>query len=165
MSPVQYKVSSALGPVVAAFAILAAALAGCGGTVRAATSPSTSAPRPTTPPTVTPTTRHPVPTTAWRATSPQPSPQAAADALVGAWATGNRPAAAAVATPAAVRALFAVRYPGAGLANSRGCSAAFPPIVCTYGPPGGGSPGDPVFDVYLRQTPHGWYVSSVMPEN
>jgi hypothetical protein len=69
-----------------------------------------------------------------------------------------------VATPDAVRILFSMRYPGAGAAISRGCSTAFPPIVCTYGPPGGASPTEPVFQIYLARTPAGWYVSSVMPE-
>lgn len=163
MSPVHHKFSLALGPALAVM-IIAAALAGCGGSVRAATRPtSTTVTRPRV---VTPTTRRPtpVPTTAWTAKAPQSSPQAAADALVGAWASGDRAAAAGVAAPIAVRALFALPYPGAGLAISRGCSAAFPPIVCTYGPPGGASPGDPVFEVYLSQTAHGWYVSSVTPE-
>jgi hypothetical protein len=60
-----------------------------------------------------------------------------------------------------VAALFAVPYPGAGLALSRGCSTGFPPIVCTYGPPGGASPTDAVFQVSVAQDAAGWYVTSV----
>jgi hypothetical protein len=69
-----------------------------------------------------------------------------------------------VATPAAVHTLFSLTYPGPGAAMSRGCSTAFAPIVCTYGPPGGASPNAPVFEIYLAQTPAGWYVVSVTPE-
>jgi hypothetical protein len=60
-----------------------------------------------------------------------------------------------------VAALFAVPYPGSGLAISRGCSAGFPPIVCTYGPPGGAAPTDAVFEISVAQDPAGWYVASV----
>jgi hypothetical protein len=60
-----------------------------------------------------------------------------------------------------VAALFAVSYPGAGLALSRGCSTGFPPIVCTYGPPGGADPTDQVFEISAAQDAAGWYVTSV----
>jgi hypothetical protein len=59
-----------------------------------------------------------------------------------------------------VAALFAVPYPGAGLAIPRGCSAGFPPIVCTYGPPGGASPTASVYEISVAQDPGGWYVTS-----
>jgi hypothetical protein len=75
------------------------------------------------------------------------------------WSTGNRLAALAIGTPSAVASLFAIPYPR-GLAISRGCSTAFPPIVCTYGPPGGAPPTDPIYEIYASQTPGGWYVSS-----
>jgi hypothetical protein len=93
--------------------------------------------------------------------APQPSPDQAAAQMVGAWAAGDRGAANAVATPSAVDQLFAAPYPGAGLAIPRGCSAAFPPIVCTYGPPGGGSASASIYELYVSQSPKGWYVSSV----
>jgi len=67
-----------------------------------------------------------------------------------------------VATEAAVAELFSARYPGGGLAIPRGCSVAFPPIVCTYGPPGGGNSSDALYEVYVSHTAKGWYVSSVM---
>ncbi len=89
----------------------------------------------------------------------QPSAEAAATAFVADWAAGNRSAALAFSTPAAVTTLFAVPYPE-GLAISRGCSTAFLPIVCTYGPPGGAPPTDPIYEIYLSQTAAGWYVSS-----
>jgi hypothetical protein len=60
-----------------------------------------------------------------------------------------------------VNTLFAAAYP-AGAAISRGCTSAFPPIVCTYGPPGGAPSTDALFDLYVAQSPEGWYVSSVV---
>jgi hypothetical protein len=94
----------------------------------------------------------------------QATAPAAASALVSAWAAGNKLAALSVATPAAVATLFAVPYP-ASLAISRGCSQAFQPIVCTYGPPGGSSPNDPIYEIDVTQTPQGWYVSDARIEN
>jgi hypothetical protein len=94
----------------------------------------------------------------------KPGPEAAATALVSSWATQDRAAALTVATPAAVTALFAVPY-ASGLAEDRGCSTSFTPIVCTFGPPGGASPNDPIYQVYVSQAPGGWYVSSVKLEN
>jgi hypothetical protein len=91
----------------------------------------------------------------------QPTPDAAAAGLIAAWAAGDRATASTVATPGAVASLFAVRYPGAGLAIPRGCTSEFQPIVCTYGPPGGASPSDQVFEISVSQGPTGWYVSSV----
>jgi hypothetical protein len=89
----------------------------------------------------------------------QSNPDAAAAALVADWAAGDRPAALGVATPDAVATLFAIPYPR-GLALNRGCSTAFPPIVCTYGPPGGAPPTDPIYEIYVSQAGAGWYVSS-----
>jgi hypothetical protein len=89
----------------------------------------------------------------------QPNPEAAATAFVAAWERDNQLAGLALGTPAAVATLFAIPYPP-GLAISRGCSTAFPPIVCTYGPPGGAPPTDPIYEIYVSQTPGGWYVSS-----
>jgi hypothetical protein len=80
---------------------------------------------------------------------------------VSAWAAGDRAAAGGVASPGAVAALFAVPYPGANLAISRGCSAGFPPIVCTYGPPGGAAPSESVYEISLAHDAAGWYVTSV----
>ena len=97
-------------------------------------------------------------------TAPQPSADAAASGLVSNWSTGNRAAALTVATPAAVGRLFAVPYT-AGLANDRGCSTAFTPIVCTFGPPGGASPNDPIYEIVVSQASGGWYVSSVKIEH
>jgi hypothetical protein len=81
--------------------------------------------------------------------------------MIASWAAGDRNGAAMVATAAAVEQLFAAPYPGAGLAIPRGCSAAFTPVVCTYGPPGGGSASDSIYQLSVSQSPGGWYVSSV----
>ena len=95
--------------------------------------------------------------------APQPNAQAAADALINSWATGNRPQALSVATAAAVTTLFAAPYAN-GLVNSRGCNSN-PPIVCAYGPPGGSDPSDPLYQLQLTNIPTGWYVSSVQIDN
>ena len=119
-------------------------------------------PSPTIPPAPTTTTTVPVPTTAVPVIppAPQPSPEAAANALVGYWASGNRTTALRVATPQAVATLFAVPYPS-GLAINRGCTSAFPPIICTFGAPGGGPTNAPIYQLFESQAPGGWYVSSV----
>lgn len=106
----------------------------------------------------TTTTTTPLPTAL------QPGAEAAATTLISNWATQNRAGALSVATPAAVTTLFAAHY-AAGLAEDRGCSTSFVPIVCTFGPPGGASPSDPIYQVYVSQAPGGWYVSSVKLEN
>jgi hypothetical protein len=92
------------------------------------------------------------------------SPSDAAVALVTSWASGNRASAFAVATPQAVATLFAFPYTN-GLALNRGCSDAFSPIVCTYGPPGGAPPTDRIYQIDVSQTAGGWYVSSVKVNN
>ncbi len=103
-------------------------------------------------------------TTTQLPTALQSGPEAAAMALISSWSTQNRATALTVATPAAVTTLFAAPYT-AGLAVDRGCSSSFVPIVCTFGPPGGASPTDPIYQLYVAQAPHGWYVSSVKLEN
>jgi hypothetical protein len=104
----------------------------------------------------------PVPTTAAPVVPPAPQPSAedAANALVSYWASGNRTTALRVATPQAVATLFAAHYPS-GLAINRGCTDAFPPLICTYGAPGGGPTNAPIYQLYESQAPGGWYVSSV----
>src|SRR5438067_2406035 len=131
--------------------VLAPVLTACGAS-RPAASVSTSPPtRPSPAPTAPATTARTAPsstappTTRWAPAGAQASPDAAAARLVDAWATHDRTLAASVASPAAVAALFAVPYPGAGLAISRGCSAGFPPIVCTYGPPGGAAATNSIY--------------------
>ena len=93
-----------------------------------------------------------------------PSAEVAADDLVTSWSMNNRLGALAVATPTAATTLFSATY-ASGLAISRGCSTSFSPIVCTYGPPGGASPTDPIYQIRVSQVAGGWYVSSVRIEN
>ncbi len=95
--------------------------------------------------------------------APQPSAEAAASALVSSWASGNRPQALSVATPAVVATLFAAPYT-AGLAIDRGCNSNVP-IVCTFGPPGGSPPTDPLYELGATALPNGWYISSVQIDN
>ena len=93
-----------------------------------------------------------------------PSAEVAADDLVTSWSTNNRLGALAVATPTAATTLFSVAYTS-GLAISRGCSTSISPIVCTFGPPGGASPTDLIYQIRVSQVAGGWYVSSVRIEN
>lgn len=131
---------------------------GSGTTAPNATTTTTT----TLPPTTPPTTAPPTPPTTALPVAPQPSAAQAAAALVAGWSAGNRPFALSVAVPSAVDTLFAVPYPGAN-AVFRGCSEAFPPLVCTYGPPALGS--GTLFEIYVSQVPNGgWYVSSVVVE-
>jgi hypothetical protein len=92
--------------------------------------------------------------------SPKPSDQEAAQALISAWAEGNKTAALAVATPSAVESLFAYPYPS-GSAVFRGCTVSFPPLVCTFGAPGGGNPNAAIIEVSVTQIAAGWYDSAV----
>jgi hypothetical protein len=93
----------------------------------------------------------------------QPSAALAASRFIGSWAAGNQAEAATVGTESAVSSLFASHYT-AGLVIDRGCSQAFS-IVCTYGPPGGASPTDPVYQIHVAQAAAGWYVASVVIDN
>ena len=115
-------------------------------------------------PTTTSSTPRGTTTTLALPTALKPSAEAAAAALVSSWSTANRTAALTLATPAAITALFAVPY-ASGLALDRGCSTSFSPIVCTFGPPGGASPTDPIYEIMVSQVQGGWYVSSVKIEN
>jgi hypothetical protein len=96
--------------------------------------------------------------------SPQPTAAVAAADLISSWASDNRAEALTVATTSAVADLFAAHY-SAGLVIDRGCSDAFQPIVCTYGPPGGSAPTDQIYEIYVTQSARGWYVSSVAVDN
>jgi hypothetical protein len=69
-----------------------------------------------------------------------------------------------VATAPAVAVLFAGQYTP-GLVIDRGCSVAFSPIVCTYGPPGGAAPTDPIYEIDVSEASGGWYVSAAKVEN
>jgi hypothetical protein len=113
--------------------------------------------------TTTTTTTSSTTTTVSVPSAPQPTADAAADALVNDWANGSRTAALTVATASAVSTLFAVAYPS-GDATNRGCATAFPPATCTIGPPGGANPNLPIYSFTMASVPGGWYVSAVQVE-
>jgi hypothetical protein len=122
----------------------------------ATTSTTTSAPKATTS-TNAPTTLPPP-------AALQPSAAIAAADLISSWADGNQAAALSVATAPAVATLFAGHYTR-GLVIDRGCSTTFVPIICSYGPPGGAAPTDPIYQISVSQATGGWYVSSVKINN
>lgn|SRR5487761_1800138 len=141
---------------------LGAFLAGCAGATGAKqvgtkTVPTTS-PAPTAP------IAAPSPTTSTEAipAAPQATADSAARALISALGAGNRSAALQVATASAVDALFAATYTNV-LAIDRGCSSSTP-ATCTFGPPGGGNPNDPIYELTVTQA-GGWYVSAVRVES
>jgi len=158
--------------IAAALAALGVATAACGtsgqsGSTTTTQPSTTSAPSSTTTTTTTtapPGTTTPPTTAAAIPPAPQPNAETAAQALVTYWAQGNRATALRVATTQAVATLFAVPYPS-GLAINRGCTSAFPPIICTFGAPGGGPTNAPIYQVSVSQAPGGWYVSSVQIES
>jgi hypothetical protein len=117
----------------------------------------------TTSSTATPSTEVPTTTIPLPAALQPTAPVAAAD-FISSWASGNQAAARSVATAPAVATLFAGHYTR-GLVIDRGCSVAFAPIVCTYGPPGGAAPTDPIYEIYVSLARGGWYVSSAKINN
>jgi len=147
-------------------AVTTLALAGCSsaGAGAPTTSPTSTVAATTTTVAAAPTTTAAPATTVAVPPSLQTSAQAAATVLVNAWAANNRSRALLVAVPQAVSTLFAVPYPGS-LAISRGCTSAFPPIICTYGPPGGGPTNAPIYQIHITPVNGGWYVSSVQIES
>ena len=111
--------------------------------------------------TAPPTTRSVAPTTVYKPTHLQTTPDAAASALIAAWSTGSRATAATGATPAAVASLFAQPYPG-GYLQARGCTAASDnPGTCTYANRQSGS----LYEIEVTKVAAGWYVSSVTVES
>jgi hypothetical protein len=136
-------------------------LAGCGGgTNQAGPAPAAATTTTSTIPaaTTTPTVPRPT-TTVWVPTAPQTTPDAAAAALVNAWATGNRATASTVAAPAAVATLFALPYP-AGNLQPRGCTEGVNPGTCTYR----NTATEGIYELNVTRRANGWYVSSVTPE-
>jgi hypothetical protein len=118
----------------------------------------------TTSTTATTTSTVPPTTTLVLPAALKPTAAVAAADLISSWAADNRAEALSVATAAAVSSLFAGHYTS-GLVIDRGCSVAFSPIVCSYGPPGGYAPTDPLYELYVVQAPGGWYVSSATIDN
>ncbi|MHB1931253.1 MAG: hypothetical protein ACYCUG_17825 [Acidimicrobiales bacterium] len=165
--------ASALVAGLVAVAVVALLAAGCGSSPAPAagntpSDPTTSAPTTTVPPTTTTSTTVP-PTTSTSTTTTlptglQPSAEGAASAFLDGWVAGDRTDSAKVATAAAVVELYAEPYQGQPLVP-RGCSAAeFPPVVCSYGPEGGASPTDKLYQITVASHAGGWYVAQVLVE-
>lgn len=97
---------------------------------------------------------------AWAPASPQSSPALAGWALLDAWVARNRSTALKDADPAAVSALFAYTYPGAGV-QYRGCSS--PPgnaaSNCVY------RDGNDLLSLTVSPFPHGWAVTGAVLES
>jgi len=115
------------------------------------TTVATTTPFPTTTTVAAATTA--APTTTTPALSPQPTPLAAASALLAAWRAGDRAGAGRVATPAAVAALFA----GAPQAyTDRGCQDPLNGTsACAFGA------GSGLIQLQTLNVPAGWIVQSV----
>jgi hypothetical protein len=97
----------------------------------------------------------------YRPTNAQSTPDAAAAALVEDWGAGTRAAAATLAAPAAISALFAQAYKPGGL-QARGCTdPSANPGTCTYADQSTGS----LYQFAVTKIPAGWYVSSVTVES
>lgn len=141
-----------------AVALLVSHLGGTKGDPTAAGSTTTTTKSTTTTTTGASTTTVPVPS------APQPTAAVAAAALIASWAAGNHAEGLTVGTASAVSTLFAGRYTS-GLVIDRGCSDAFSPIVCDYGPPGGAAPTDPIYEIDVVHATNGWYVTSVTINN
>lgn len=75
---------------------------------------------------------------------------------------GDRVQAQTVATAPAVATLFAASYQGQPL-NDRGCTDAFPPLVCSWGPYAGGHGA--LYQVQVSADANRWYVSGVVIES
>ncbi|MGI8492896.1 MAG: hypothetical protein ACR2NJ_09100 [Acidimicrobiales bacterium] len=132
--------------------------AGCGTAGRSG-APATTAAGQATTSTVPPTSSVPPTTAPYQASAAQRSPDLAAARLVGAWAANDLVAAASVASPEAVRALFAISYPKGDL-QSRGCTEGVSPGTCTYR----NTATNAIYEIGVMQSGSGWYVSSVTPE-
>jgi hypothetical protein len=133
----------------------------------AITGPPSSAPATSVPPTTRPvadasTPKAPKRTTAatWAPSSPQSSPSQSGWALLDAWVANNRAMALQDASPAAVSALFAHVYPGAGV-QYRGCSS--PPgntaSNCVY------RDGNDLLSLTVSRFPRGWAVTGAVLES
>ena len=141
--------------------LLAVGTSACGSNATAVPpTPATAAPPSASPATTAaPTTTLPAPptTVAYQPAAPQATASAAAGALLQAWGRGDRSAAASVAAPAAVAALFV--DPGRTL-QARGCSDGAAPITCSYADRS--SANGHFYEIDAVQTPTGgWYVGSV----
>jgi hypothetical protein len=163
LAPVSARLARLL-MVLVAVPLLAGSLDACSGRAGSA-SPGTSVPVATAAgPITAPPTTAPAPSppsTAYAPSAPQTAPDAAAGALMDAWATGNRAEAVSVAAPAARRALFSAPYPPGGV-QARGCTdPGTNPGTCTYADLSSGT----LYEIGVVHLPGGWYVSTVRVEN
>jgi hypothetical protein len=78
------------------------------------------------------------------------------------WIDGNRAGSASVAVGSAVATLYATHYADQPL-NDRGCTSAFPPLICTWGPYAGGKGS--IYQVSVKPIGANWYVSAVTIES
>lgn len=114
--------------VAAALALSGLVIGGCNGGTAAVVTTTTVVVATTT----TTTASTLPPTTVYQPTAPQASQDLAAAHIVAAWKAGDRAAAAADASPAAVAAVFAQPFPAGGV-QARGCSSAVAgPSSCIY---------------------------------
>ncbi len=128
-------------------------VAGCQGASTAGPAVSGGSNPPTTVPVATTASTAP-PVTVYRASAPQSSQDLAGAHLVAAWKAGDRAVALTDATPAAVDAVFAQRYPAGGL-QPRGCSVPVAgPAHCIYRLPNGTAVA-----LTAENGPGGWFVS------
>ena len=94
--------------------------------------------------------------------NPQPTAEEAANLFMQSWIDGNRAGSASVAVGSAVATLYATHYANQPL-NDRGCTSAFPPLICTWGPYAGGKGS--IYQVSVKPVGASWYVSAVMIES
>jgi hypothetical protein len=149
------------GPLIG-LAVVSCAVAACSSAPSSSNTSASSAPSTSTSAVAPTTTQAPLTTTTTAAavpSSPRPNADQAANVLVSDWAAGDKTGAMTVATPQAVSTLFALPYPN-GLAIDRGCSTGGSTVTCTFGPPGGANPNDPIYSLSVTQAPAGWYVQS-----
>src|SRR5262245_39424892 len=143
------RVLSLVAPLVAL-----SALAACSNDSSPTATASSSAATTTTTTTTAPTTTTTDPIV------PAGSASEAAAAFVSAWRNGDQGAAAAIAVPAAVQAVFAAGAPGR--VENRGCNTPpVPgPVLCVYRTAAG------ELQVRVQPRPDGWYVDQaiVSPE-
>jgi hypothetical protein len=125
--------------------------------VPAALPPTTEATTTVPPTTVPPATT----TTTGLPPDPQSSPETVSALLIHAWEKGDRAMAAEVATASAISVLFAAPYSGEAL-DDRGCGSPGPnPVVCSWGPPGGASPTNPLYNITVSPAGSAWYASTI----
>jgi len=148
-----------VGSALAITIVVAAFRSSAGPHTAGASTPTFASTTTTASPTTT-TTAAPTTTATPLPPLPQSTAEGAARAFIAGWAQNSEPAAAQVGTSQAVVTIFVNKYQ-AGLAIDRGCNTVSP-ATCAFGPPGGASPADPLYQLTVAQEPNGgWYVSAV----